>query len=73
MLELTGGVSATAFAFVFPSVCYLSLAGRGRPWYSRAKLPAAACAAFGAAVLVVSLVLGLRKAWSPEGDAKICV
>jgi sodium-coupled neutral amino acid transporter 11 len=73
MLELTGGVSATAFAFVFPSVCYLSLAGRGRPWHARAKLPAAACAAFGGAVLVVSLVLGLRKAWSPEGDAKICV
>jgi sodium-coupled neutral amino acid transporter 11 len=73
MLEITGGVSATAIAFIFPAACYLKLADPRPPWYSRAKLPAVACTAFGFIVLVTSLALALRKVWTPEGGAKICL
>lgn len=72
MLEITGGVSATALAFIFPALCYLQLSNKTRPWHSREKLPAVACAAFGVVVLVMSLYLALAKSWTPEGDAKIC-
>lgn len=40
---------------------------------SRRKLPAAVCAAFGCVVLVMSLFMALGKAWTPAGDAKICL
>ncbi|KAI6125719.1 amino acid transporter [Pisolithus croceorrhizus] len=72
-LEITGGVSATALAFIFPTACYLKLANPSLPWYSRSKLPAAICFAFGVVVMVVSLFLALGKAWTKEGEAKICV
>ncbi|KIM69215.1 hypothetical protein SCLCIDRAFT_13320 [Scleroderma citrinum Foug A] len=71
-LEITGGVSATALAFIFPAACYLKLANPSLPWYSRSKFPAAACFAFGVVVMVVSLFLTLAKAWTPEGEVKIC-
>ncbi|KAI9572182.1 amino acid transporter [Boletus coccyginus] len=71
-LEITGGVSATALAFVFPAACYLKLTDPRVPFYSRTKLPAAACLVFGILVLVVSLFLALGKAWTPEGEARIC-
>ncbi|KAI0063608.1 amino acid transporter [Artomyces pyxidatus] len=73
MLEITGGVSATALAFIFPAACYIKLTGAGRPWHSRALLPAYACATFGAVVMVLSLFLALGKVWTHEGDAKICM
>ncbi|KAG2146491.1 transmembrane amino acid transporter protein-domain-containing protein, partial [Suillus bovinus] len=44
-LEITGGVSATALAYIFPAACYLKLTDPRVPWYSRAKLPAAVCLA----------------------------
>lgn len=72
-LEITGGVSATALAFIFPTACYLKLANPSLPWYSRSKVPAAICFAFGVVVMVVSLFLALGKAWTQEGEAKICV
>lgn len=72
-LEITGGVSATALAFIFPAACYLKLANPSLPWYSRSKIPAATCFAFGVVVMVVSLFLALGKAWTQEGEAKICV
>lgn len=73
MLEITGGVSATALAYIFPAACYMKLSDPLVPWYSRKKLPAAVCAAFGGTVLCISLFLALGKAWTPEGDAKICM
>ncbi|TFK54228.1 AAAP amino acid permease [Heliocybe sulcata] len=73
MLEITGGVSATALAYIFPAACYLKLTDAQVPWYSRKKLPAFICAAFGATVLCMSLFLALGKAWTPEGGAKICM
>lgn len=73
MLEITGGLSATALAFIFPAACYLKLSDSRPPWYSRARLPAFVCVAFGITVMVISLFLALGKAWTPEGDAKICI
>ncbi|KAI0268713.1 amino acid transporter [Gloeopeniophorella convolvens] len=70
MLEITGGVSATALAYIFPAACFLKLStARG----ARSTLPAYACVAFGALVMVLSLALALGKAWTPAGDAKICL
>ncbi|KAI0717196.1 amino acid transporter [Cerioporus squamosus] len=73
MLEITGGASATALAFIFPAACYLKLAHPRAQWYSRAKLPAVVCAAFGIIVLSISLFLALGKAWTPAGSATICI
>ncbi|KAJ6499287.1 amino acid transporter [Mycena sanguinolenta] len=73
MLEITGGVSATALAYIFPASCYLKLTDSKAPWYSRAKLPAFACATFGVIVMIISLYFALGKTWTPEGSAKICI
>jgi solute carrier family 38 (sodium-coupled neutral amino acid transporter), member 11 len=72
-LEITGGVSATALAFIFPAACYLSLVDPRRPWHARDKLPAVACVAFGTIVMTISLIQALGKTWSPEGGATICI
>ncbi|KAJ7647323.1 amino acid transporter [Roridomyces roridus] len=73
MLEITGGVSATTLAFIFPASCYLKLTDSKEPWYSRSKLPAYACAVFGVVVMIISLYLALGKTWTPEGSARICI
>ncbi|OCH85803.1 amino acid transporter [Obba rivulosa] len=73
MLEITGGASATALAFIFPAACYMKLSNPGAPWYSRAKLPAALCVSFGTVVLCISLFLAMTKMWTPEGGARICM
>ncbi|KAJ7680335.1 amino acid transporter [Mycena polygramma] len=73
MLEITGGVSATALAFIFPASCYLKLTDSKAAWYSRTKLPAYLCAAFGGITLSISLYLALGKTWTPEGGARICI
>lgn len=72
-LEITGGVSATALAYIFPAACYLKLTDPRVPWYSRAKLPAAACLAFGVAVMTVSLLQVVQRAYTPLGEPKMCV
>jgi solute carrier family 38 (sodium-coupled neutral amino acid transporter), member 11 len=71
MLEITGGVSATALAFIFPAACYLKLTPG--TWLSRAKISAMLCVIFGIVVMSISLVIALGKAWTGEGDAKICI
>ncbi|KAG6811900.1 hypothetical protein H0H92_005358 [Tricholoma furcatifolium] len=73
MLEITGGVSATTLAFIFPAACYVKLLDPKLPWYGRAKLPAVVCTVFGVMVMVMSLFLALRKSWTPEGDPRICM
>ncbi|PFH51484.1 hypothetical protein AMATHDRAFT_74848 [Amanita thiersii Skay4041] len=73
MLEITGGASATALAFIFPAICYIKLANSRYSWLSRQKLPAVLCAGFGIIVMVVSLFIALGKAWTPDGDVKACV
>ncbi|KAF8577746.1 amino acid transporter [Ramaria rubella] len=72
MLEITGGVSATALAYIFPAACYLKLLPTSMSWTSRTKLPAVICALFGIIVMVMSLFLALGKAWTPAGEAKMC-
>lgn len=73
MLEITGGVSATALAFIFPAACYLKLISPETPLHSRRKLPAVCCVAFGVTVMAISLFQALGKTWTPEGNAKICM
>ncbi|KDQ21740.1 hypothetical protein BOTBODRAFT_98866 [Botryobasidium botryosum FD-172 SS1] len=71
-LEITGGVSATALAFIFPAICYLKLIGGDSRWASRQRLPAVLCAAFGGLVMVLSLLLALRKSWAGREGSKTC-
>ncbi|KAG8721636.1 hypothetical protein FRC08_011564 [Ceratobasidium sp. 394] len=73
MLEITGGASATALAFVFPALCYIKLLPAREPWHSRAKLPAVVCAGFGLLVLVLSVGLALGKTWGTEGSTRVCL
>ncbi|KAF9475551.1 amino acid transporter [Pholiota conissans] len=73
MLEITGGVSATTLAYIFPAACYLKLIDKRLPWYSTTKLPAVICALFGLVVMVLSLLIALAKSWTPEGSPKMCV
>ncbi|EKM54468.1 uncharacterized protein PHACADRAFT_146436 [Phanerochaete carnosa HHB-10118-sp] len=72
MLEITGGASATALAFIFPSACYLKLVDQSTPWYHHSKLGPIVCTAFGLIVMCISMFLALGKVWTPEGDVKIC-
>ena len=72
MLEITGGASATALAFIFPAGCSLKLVDPRVPWYARAKLGPLVCALFGLCVMCISLFLALGKAWTPEGEVRIC-
>jgi len=72
MLEITGGVSATTLAFIFPAACYLKLSDPHVPWHARSKLPAVLCAGFGVIVLVMSLFLALQKSWTTAGDPRMC-
>ncbi|KLO19479.1 amino acid transporter [Schizopora paradoxa] len=72
MLEITGGVSATALAFIFPPVCYIKLLPAEKSLFSRAKAPAVACVAFGVVVMTLNLAISLGKVWTTEGAAKIC-
>ncbi|KAF8472907.1 amino acid transporter [Russula ochroleuca] len=69
-LEITGGVSATALAYIFPAACFLKLTSARD---LRTTLPAYVCVAFGALVMALSLALALGKAWTPAGEAKICM
>lgn len=72
MLEITGGISATALAFIFPAACYIKLVDSKAALISRKKLPAVICVGFGTFVMVISLVLALRKMGSKAGDVKMC-
>uniref|UniRef100_A0A0W0FGT3 Putative amino acid transporter n=1 Tax=Moniliophthora roreri TaxID=221103 RepID=A0A0W0FGT3_MONRR len=72
MLEITGGVSATAMAFIFPAACYLKLSNQSEPWHSRKRLPAFCCVTFGVILMTLSLFFALKKSWTREGDAKMC-
>ncbi|KIM26967.1 hypothetical protein M408DRAFT_175835 [Serendipita vermifera MAFF 305830] len=71
VLEVAGGVAATALAFIFPAGCYLKLLPRTQPWNSRSKLPAVLCVGFGLVVLVLNLVIALGNAWA-EHTPKQC-
>ncbi|KAE8540974.1 hypothetical protein D1P53_002327 [Cryptococcus gattii VGV] len=70
VLELAGGLSASALAFILPASAYfVMLSG---PWFSNRRLPALLVAVFGVVVLVLSCGLSLKKAWSGEGGKSDC-
>ncbi|KAG9295463.1 hypothetical protein G9A89_013492 [Geosiphon pyriformis] len=59
VLELTGGFSATALAYILPPACFIQLsAGK---WWTRKKLPAVVCMGFGICVMFLSTFLSLKK------------
>ncbi|GAA6016112.1 hypothetical protein JCM10207_004448 [Rhodosporidiobolus poonsookiae] len=70
ILELAGGFSATALAYLFPAACFLRLSGTGKQQAPQ-RLAAWACAAFGVAVMVLSTFLSIRKALK-GGSHKQC-
>jgi sodium-coupled neutral amino acid transporter 11 len=72
VLEVAGGVAATALAFIFPAGCYLKLLPRSQPWNSRKKLPAVVCVGFGAVVLALNLIIALGHAWGGNDTPKQC-
>jgi sodium-coupled neutral amino acid transporter 11 len=66
------GVSATALAYIFPALCFIKLS-KGTPWSSKKKIGAVICSSFGVVVLLLSVYLTLKKAWSSESGAiKVC-
>lgn len=71
VLEVAGGVAATALAFIFPAACYFKLLPRHMPWTSPAKLAAAICVGFGLLVLILNLFIALGKMWT-EHASKQC-
>lgn len=75
VLEVAGGVAASALAFIFPAGCYLQLLPASTPWTSRTKLPAVVCAGFGVVVLILNVVITLVHAGSgaSASSAKLCV
>ncbi|SCV71054.1 BQ2448_3816 [Microbotryum intermedium] len=71
VLELAGGFSATALAYLFPAACYLKLTSTSSTKNSRTRLAAWSCALFGVAVMVLSTFLSINKALNGEGH-KTC-
>ncbi|CAG8457711.1 6514_t:CDS:2 [Scutellospora calospora] len=57
VLELTGGFSATALAYILPPACYLKLSS-GK-LLTLNKLPAILCVIFGILVMVLSTILSI--------------
>ncbi|WWC62607.1 uncharacterized protein I303_105204 [Kwoniella dejecticola CBS 10117] len=70
VLELAGGLSASALAFIFPASAYYVLTS-GK-WYSSNKLPAGLVASFGGIVLLLSCGQSIVDAFDPEKKGKVC-
>ncbi|KFH64853.1 hypothetical protein MVEG_09582 [Podila verticillata NRRL 6337] len=70
VLEMTGGFSATALAFILPPLCYLKLAS-GPVWCKR-KIPHMACLGFGVAVMILSTLFSLQHFMAPKDAASQC-
>lgn len=70
MLEIAGGLSATALAFIFPAAAFYVLT-KGK-WNSRQKLPAVVCTTFGVIVLLLSTALTISKTIRGEVSHKKC-
>ncbi|KAF9433823.1 hypothetical protein BGZ76_008942 [Entomortierella beljakovae] len=70
VLEVTGGFSATALAFILPPLCYLKLASG--PTFCKKKIPHLACLGFGIAVMVLSTFFSLQHFMYPEDPTATC-
>lgn len=67
VFELIGATSACALAYILPPLCYIKLSTRS--WKT---IPAAACVAFGSAVMLISLVQAVAKIIRNEGAVTTC-
>ncbi|KAM0745666.1 hypothetical protein T439DRAFT_295098 [Meredithblackwellia eburnea MCA 4105] len=70
ILELAGGFSATALAYIFPAGCYLVLSDNSKTQRVN-RLAAWACCSFGVVVMVLSTVLSVLKATKGTSH-KVC-
>ncbi|KAF9538657.1 hypothetical protein EC957_006362 [Mortierella hygrophila] len=70
VLEVTGGFSATALAFILPPLCYLKLASG--PVWSTKKIPHIACLGFGIAVMILSTFFSLQHFMTPKDLSSQC-
>ncbi|KAF9138623.1 hypothetical protein BGX30_008941 [Mortierella sp. GBA39] len=70
VLEVTGGFSATALAFILPPLCYLKLASG--PVWSTKKIPHIACLGFGIAVMILSTFFSLQHFMAPKDLSSQC-
>ncbi|KAI8388527.1 transmembrane amino acid transporter protein-domain-containing protein [Radiomyces spectabilis] len=69
VLELTGGFSATALAYILPPLCYLKLSA-GSLW-QRSKIPHWTCMIFGIIIMFVSTFYSLQKVFRPGHHAAV--
>ncbi|BGP15166.1 hypothetical protein JCM10213_008694 [Rhodosporidiobolus nylandii] len=70
ILELAGGFSASALAYLFPAACFLRLTRNGSQQAPQ-RFAAWVCVLFGIAVMVLSTFLSIRKALK-GGSHKVC-
>ncbi|KAI9599031.1 AAAP amino acid permease [Syncephalis fuscata] len=70
VMELTGGISATALAFILPPACYIKLASG--PLWSRKKLPSLICIGFGVIVMCLSTSLSIRNYIIDTSKRSVC-
>ncbi|KAK3819173.1 MAG: transmembrane amino acid transporter protein-domain-containing protein [Linnemannia elongata] len=70
VLEVTGGFSATALAFILPPLCYLKLASG--PVWSTKKIAHIACLGFGIAVMILSTFFSLQHFMAPKDPSSQC-
>ncbi|KAF9118913.1 hypothetical protein BGW39_000751 [Mortierella sp. 14UC] len=70
VLEVTGGFSATALAFILPPLCYLKLASG--PVWSAKKIPHLACLGFGIVVMILSTFFSLQHFMAPKDPNSQC-
>ncbi|KAG0218998.1 hypothetical protein BGX31_011437 [Mortierella sp. GBA43] len=68
VLEVTGGFSATALAFILPPMCYLKLSSG--PTFSKKKLPHLTCVGFGVAVMILSTFFSLQHFMEPKDPSE---
>ncbi|PLW05883.1 hypothetical protein PCASD_26335, partial [Puccinia coronata f. sp. avenae] len=73
VLELTGGLAASALAYVFPAACQLKLcASKSGSVFERDNWAGLLTVAFGLGVMVISTFNSLQKAFDPNRVPKVC-
>ncbi|KAA1085617.1 hypothetical protein PGT21_012885 [Puccinia graminis f. sp. tritici] len=73
VLELTGGLAASALAYVFPAACQLKLSSKTGSIFERENWAGLLTVAFGLAVMLISTITSLSKALDPHRVPKVCL
>jgi len=73
VLELTGGLAASALAYVFPAACQLKLSTKTGSIFERDNWAGILTVAFGLAVMAISTINSLSKALDPNRVPKVCL